>query len=68
MSHRKHFECEASEIARVLGISESMVNKVTMLAIRKLANNRRYQRINQDHWYERRSNNIGSLARDEYGD
>jgi hypothetical protein len=66
MAVNKYCEITAEETAKRVGsITASGVDKLCTSAIAKLKRNPRYRRLWLELGRERRSNNVGSLAKDE---
>jgi hypothetical protein len=55
----------AREVADEIGGSPSGIEKLTVQAMAKLKRNPRYRRLWLEHGQERRSNNVGTVAKDE---
>jgi hypothetical protein len=69
MAVNKYCEITAEETAKRIGnISPSGVDKACTSALAKLRRNPRYRRLWREYGEARRSNNVGSLYPDEYGE
>jgi len=68
MPIKPDWEMTAEEIGKRIGITGSAVDKACTSAIAKLKRNPRYRRLWLELGQARRSNNVGSLYPDEYGE